>query len=141
MRSIAKAIVLTLALVAACASCSFLYAQSRSTPVDPAGIRTSTGTREISGVILNSKTGQPLAEADVTLLDTVGRKTIAETTSDEEGRFSFAHLTDGNFILRAAHRGYVASAYQEHESAFTGIITGEGLVSTGLRFMLAPQAV
>lgn len=135
MSRIARSIAPILALLAACAGCSFLRSQS---PTPPAS---TTGTRIISGVILSGKTGQPLAEADVTLWDTVARKTVAEITSDEEGRFSFSHLADGNFRLSAAHRGYIASAYEEHEGAFTGIVTGEGLVSTGLRFALAPQAV
>jgi 5-hydroxyisourate hydrolase-like protein (transthyretin family) len=130
-----KALIPTLALIAAQAGCGFLRAQSPSIPAN------SAGTREISGVVLNSKTGQPLPEAEVTLWDTEGRKTVAETTSDGEGRFSFAHLADGNFMLRAEHRGYVSAAFEEHEGAFTGIVTGEGLVSTGLRFALAPQAV
>jgi hypothetical protein len=130
-----KAVILTLALLSAQAACSFLRAQSPSTPAN------ATGVREITGVILSAKTGQPLPEADVTLRDTVARKAVAETTSDGEGRFSFAHLADSNFMLRATHRGYVAAAFEEHEGAFTGIVTGEGLVSTGLRFALEPQAV
>ena len=135
MSRIAELIALPLALLAACVGCSFLRAQSPSPPVG------TNGARVISGVVLSGKTGQPLAEADVTLWDTVARKTAAEITADEEGRFSFSHLADGNFKLSAAHRGYVTAAYEEHDGAFTGIVTGEGLVSTGLRFTLAPQAV
>jgi 5-hydroxyisourate hydrolase-like protein (transthyretin family) len=136
-----KAVVLTLALLAAQAGYNFLRAQSPSTPANSASTREATGTREISGVVLSAKTAQLLPEADVNLWDTVARKTVAETTSDDEGRFSFVHLPDSNFRLQATHRGYVAAAFEEHEGAFTGIVTGEGLVSTGLRFALAPQAV
>jgi hypothetical protein len=60
--------------------------------------------------------------------------------TDAEGRFSFANLPDGKFWLRASHRGYIASAFEQHPPGmFTAILTGEGLNSTDLKFMLPPQ--
>ena len=99
------------------------------------------GSRVISGVVLNASTGQPVTEADVNLTDSNGGSFSADATTDAEGRFVFTGLYDGKFSLHAEHRGYVSSGFDEHEGFFTGIVTGEGLVSTDLKFMLAPQAV
>jgi protocatechuate 3,4-dioxygenase beta subunit len=107
----------------------------------PASAQTSSGTRVISGVVISSASGQPLEGADVTLNDAKSGALFAEAATDSEGRFAFQHLSDGRFSLRAAHRGYIASAFQEHQGFSTAIITGEGLVSTDLKFPLAPQAV
>ena len=100
-----------------------------------------TGKYVISGVLLNASTGQPVAEAGVSLADSNGGASTADTTTDAEGRFSFAGWYDGKFSLHAQHRGYVASGFEEHEGFFTGIVTGDGMVSTDLKFMLPPQAV
>jgi hypothetical protein len=99
------------------------------------------GSRVISGIVLNASTGQPVTEAGISLVDSNGGAYSTDTTTDSEGRFLFAGLYDGKFSLHAEHRGYVASGFDEHEGFFTGIVTGEGIVSTGLKFMLAPQAV
>jgi 5-hydroxyisourate hydrolase-like protein (transthyretin family) len=91
-------------------------------------------------VLLNAKTGQPIEEATVTLAETHDRKTLDAVETDAEGRFSFSNLPDGRYALRASHRGYIAGAYQQHETgSFTAIVTGDGLDTTDLKFMLAPQ--
>ena len=97
--------------------------------------------REISGVVVSAKSGEPLAEAHVMLARTRDRKQVAETDTDAEGRFAFRSLGDGKFDLSASRRGYVAASYEQHDSGVsTAIVTGEGLISTGLRFELLPQA-
>jgi hypothetical protein len=100
-----------------------------------------TGERVISGVVLSALGGQPLEGADVTLLDAKSGTLLAETTSDGEGRFAFSRLADGKYSLRATHRGYIASAFDEHDGFSTAIVTGEGQASTGLRFSIKPLAV
>ncbi len=100
-----------------------------------------TGNRVISGVLLNAKTGQPIEEATVTLGEAHERRLFDSVQTDAEGRFSFSNLPDGKFALRASHRGYIAAAYEEHETgSFTAILTGDGLSTTDLRFMLEPQS-
>jgi 5-hydroxyisourate hydrolase-like protein (transthyretin family) len=116
-------------------------AQRRSRSETQAVAQIASGSRVISGTVVSAATGQPLDGADVTLNETRTGALIAETTADTEGRFAFQHLPDGKFSLRATHRGYVASAFQEHEGFSTAIVTGEGLVSTDLKFPLQPQAV
>src|SRR5208282_3601507 len=78
--------------------------------------------------------------AGVTLSDVKDGKETAETATDAEGRFAFAHVPDGRFALRAAHRGFVPAAFEEHGGFSTAIVTGAGLDATGLNFTLEPQA-
>ena len=97
--------------------------------------------REISGVVVSAKGGEPLAEAHVMLLRSNDRKPLTDTVTDAEGRFAFESLGDGKFDLVASRNGYVRASYQEHDGGVaTAIVTGDGLISTGLRFELSPQA-
>ena len=102
---------------------------------------TAAGNRIISGVVVNQSTGQPLTDAEVSLSDSLGGPLRMNTRTDAEGRFVFAHLPDGKFAIQGAHRGYTSAGYKEHEGYFTGIVTGEGLPTTGLTLTLAPHAV
>lgn len=109
--------------------------------VCPAQAPASATGRVISGVVVSAKSGEPLAEAQVVLTLTRGKKFTTETATDAEGRFTFGNLSDGKYNLAASHRGYIAASYEEHESGVsTAIVTGDGLISTGLRFELQPQA-
>jgi len=98
------------------------------------------GTRVISGVVSSAASGQPLAGANVTLRDTSIRDfpIVAGAISDDQGRFVFANPADGRFALSAWHRGYVAAGFEEHDGAFTAIVTGENLNTTGLALSLPP---
>jgi Carboxypeptidase regulatory-like domain len=101
----------------------------------------TSGGRVISGVIVNSVSGQTLEATDVTLTDMKTAALIAETASDAQGRFVFSNLPDGKYALRAAHRGYLASAFDEHDGFSSAIVTGEGLVTTDLKFFIKLLAV
>ncbi len=99
------------------------------------------GNREISGIVVNTRTGAPVIGADLTVRQSRDGKIVGQTSSDSEGHFSFPNLGDGKFALIATGKGYVPSAYQEHEPGVsTAIVTGESMISTGLRFELMPQA-
>jgi hypothetical protein len=105
-----------------------------------AQVAVSGANREISGVVVSAKTGEPLPAAQLTLVRTRDRKTIAETSSDNEGNFVFRNLDDGKFDVVASRQGYTRASYQQHVGVSTAIVTGEGMISTGLRFELEPQA-
>ena len=107
-------------------------------PVLRAQSAVATGTRVIAGIVISEASGQPLKDANVTLRDTKDFRLIAEGTTDSEGRFSFPGLHDGKFALNAARRGYAPTGYEEHDGAFTGIVTGENLTTTGLTLGLSP---
>ena len=125
-------VALSLAFVATCFCRSVLAAQPQP--------GSEAGSRVISGVLLNAKTGQPIEEAIVTLGEAHDRKLFDTVQTDAEGRFSFSNLPDGKYALRASHRGYIPAAYEQHQAgSFTAIITGDGLNSTDLKFMLEPQ--
>ncbi len=97
--------------------------------------------REISGVVVNARSGQPVPGAAMTLRQSRDLKVVAQTSSDAEGHFAFPNLGDGKFGVIAVAKGYVPSAYQEHEPGVsTAIVTGESMVTTGLRFELPPLA-
>ena len=98
------------------------------------------GPHEISGIVVSAKSGEPLANTSVTLIQSSTRKMIEEALTDTAGRFRFPSVADGKYDLLAARKGYVASAYQQHEGGInTAIVTGDGLISTGLLFELQPQ--
>jgi hypothetical protein len=101
----------------------------------------ASGNRIVGGVVLSAANAQPLEGADITLTDVKTSTLIAETASDAEGRFAFTHLGDGKYRLRATHRGYIASGFDEHDGFSTAIVAGEGLASTDLKFFIKPLAV
>jgi 5-hydroxyisourate hydrolase-like protein (transthyretin family) len=123
--------------IACLAFFSALCVHAQATPEKAA--HTAGGV--ISGTVTSAKTGQPLQDTSLTLTTIQDRKRVAETKTDGDGRFSFDNVPDAKYALRASHRGYVTAAYQEHPGGIsTAIVTGDGLVSTGLEFTLEPQA-
>jgi hypothetical protein len=130
VRLLSKSILLTLSALVSCIGSG--RAQSPAV---------SKGMYEIAGVVLNTRTGLPVRDAEVTLRRTKDNERLAETATNAEGHFSFPQLSSDKYSLLASHRGYIPAAYDEHENGSTAIVTGAGLTSTGLRFMLAPQAV
>jgi 5-hydroxyisourate hydrolase-like protein (transthyretin family) len=101
------------------------------------------GQYTISGTVISAATGQPLDRADVSLLaaNSEQGQSVAEATTNADGRFAFTHLAAAKYSLRADRQGYLAAAYDEHDGFSTSIVTGEGLVSDGLFFRLAPHSV
>ena len=97
------------------------------------------GSRTISGVVVNARTGQPIENATVQVEWTSNRRQAGETMTDAEGRFTFDKLADGKYGLSVQRRGYVGGYYDQHEgSGSTAIVTGEGLDTTGIRFAAEP---
>ena len=94
----------------------------------------------VSGRVVNEITGSPVSEANVTLTDTLGGPLRDESKTDSEGNFLFADLPDGKYELRAAHPGYLSSAYLEHEGFFCGVVVAQDAISTGLTVTLPPEA-
>lgn len=111
------------------ASCVFAQAPQGST------------YHEISGIVVSAKSGEPLADTSVTAILSSSRKPAAETVTDATGRFRFSDVPAGKYDLVASRRGYVTSAYQQHDGGIsTAIVAGDGLISTSLLFQLEPQA-
>jgi Carboxypeptidase regulatory-like domain len=121
------------------AAAIFLVAVLFFVAMDAAAAQAGAGNRVISGVVTGTG-GQPLADANVALSETVHPGPFTQTTTDTQGRFKFAALPDGRFALIASRRGYASSAYDEHGGVNTAIVTGENLDTTGLVVQLAPLA-
>lgn len=99
------------------------------------------GNDVIAGTVISGATGDPLAQADIHLTEVTSGADMGETITGNDGRFVFPHLPDGRYDLRASHRGYVTSGYDEHDQMMdTAIVTGPDLVTSGIRLTLPPNA-
>lgn len=94
----------------------------------------------ISGVVVNSLTGQALDKADVTIGPAQGSNAVQAVITGDDGRFEFNGLEAEKFWLRAERRGFALQAFEEHEGFFTGIVTGHGFDTEHLIFKLRPDA-
>ncbi len=98
-----------------------------------------TASYRIAGTVVGETNGQPIQRATVHLLNESDRKQVQSTASDEDGRFAFAGVPAGNFILQGSAPGYLQTNYDEHDSFTTGIITGMGADTESLVLKLHPQ--
>jgi len=95
----------------------------------------------ITGIVVDSVTGQPLDGAEVTIapVTALGDAQIFLTSSG--GRFLFSNLQAGKYRLMASRRGYAPQALHQHEGYSTGVAVGPGLDSEHIRFPLVPSSV
>jgi len=96
---------------------------------------------KIAGVVVNSVTGAPLAQARVSLVDTKTRKGVAQQQTGDGGRFEFAGLPAGKYSLDGSKRGYISGSYEQHEQFSTAIVTGPELKTDELVLRLNPVAL
>ncbi len=96
-------------------------------------------TFRISGTVVDAITGQPLAQADVSISST-SPSSAQIIRSGNDGSFAFENVAPGKYVLSARRRGYLAQNYQQHETFTTAIVVGPGLETENLRFRLAPVA-
>ncbi len=121
------------------------FQQAASPPVLPPASAPASSFR-ISGKVIDSVTGQPLARASVTL-NLTNSPDVSNPpdptrfgNTDAEGVFAFAGLPPGKYILSASRRGFVPQMYQQHEGFTTAITVGPGFPSEHLIFRLRPGA-
>lgn len=100
----------------------------------PAGYR-------ITGIIVDSVTGQPLEAAEVSIAPVTDLDDQRTFLTSSDGRFLFTDLPRGKYRLTASRSGYALQALDEHEGYSTAIAVGPGLDSEHVRFRLAPSAV
>ena len=92
----------------------------------------------IAGVVVDAVSGAPLPRAELSIsLNDDELKLVA----GEDGRFRFAGLEAGKYLLSAQARGYLREAFDQHGAYSTAIAVGPGLDSAHLVFRLHPQAV
>ena len=96
---------------------------------------------EISGVLVDAVTGQPLSKAKVAIAPVTKRDDFAIVTTGEDGRFFFSHLSPNKYTLSAQRRGYLTQAFHQHGSFSSSIAVGQGLDSSNLIFPLPPESI
>src|SRR5215472_10662922 len=98
-------------------------------------------TYRIAGTVVDSVTGQPLDDAEVTITSVTTPHELESFLTSADGRFLFTDLLAGKYRLMASRRGYAKQAFHEHEAFSTAIVVGPGLDSERIRFPLAPSSV
>jgi len=106
----------------------------------PASSQKTTGMYRIAGTVVDAKTGFPLARARVTITEARNERNVQAAMSSEDGHFEF-HAAVGKFSLQAFKRGYILSAYNQHEQFWTGIVTGAGIDIENLILRVTPAAL
>jgi hypothetical protein len=94
---------------------------------------------QISGVLVDANTGQPLPRARVAVAPVTQRDNFTTMITREDGRFSFANLTPGKYTLTAQARGYLLQSFNQHDQFSTSIVVGPDLDSGNLLFRLSPE--
>ncbi|HZQ69210.1 MAG TPA: carboxypeptidase-like regulatory domain-containing protein [Terriglobales bacterium] len=94
----------------------------------------------ISGTVVNAKEGGPLSKVRLVVSDVRNSENLQSLLTGEDGRFKF-RVRAGKYSLQAAKRGYISSAYNQHEQYSTAIVAGAGLNSENLKFRMSPAAV
>jgi Carboxypeptidase regulatory-like domain len=101
----------------------------------------------ITGVVVNSSTGAPVAHCHVTATRTergtgnrrAGSQQGAADT-DERGHFVLALASDGLWALQASARGYRSQSYDEHQGFHTAVVLSEHTLTYDVLFRLAPDS-
>ncbi len=98
-----------------------------------------TQTYAVSGVVLDSLTGQPLPGFDITLTSDKGG--AGQTVhAGNQGQFAFPAVPPGKYILSGTGPGYRAQGLNQHDNYFTGIAVGPKLDATNIVFRMQPDA-
>ena len=112
-----------------------MAAQQKATPSEaPASLRF-----EISGRVVDANSGARLAHTVVAVAPTTKRDELHTVVTDDDGQFRFADLPAGKYALTAQRRGYLTESYDQHDQFSTSIVTGSGLESNNLVFLLRPD--
>ncbi|HEX4544102.1 MAG TPA: carboxypeptidase regulatory-like domain-containing protein [Candidatus Acidoferrum sp.] len=120
-------------------ACGLLCAPCFASQNSAGGVETS-GAFGVEGVVVSAKTGEPLAQARVTLVSTKNAREAVSMITQEDGRFAFSGLSAGKYSLQGARRGYIPAAYEQHEQYSTAIVTGGEFDTHNLTLRLVPMA-
>ena len=97
--------------------------------------------KRISGVVIDRAGGNPVQDAEVTLLKLgITRGTQAKTSTDSEGRFQFSGVADGQYFVRVKKVGYSPGYYSPNPNLKEGSLLKieKGLPVKSLRIYLDP---
>ena len=114
-------------------------AQSQN-PAPPERRRASQ-TFNIAGTVVSATTGAPLSQARISIAETRDRGKAISMVTSEDGHFEFSQLKPGKYSLQGAKRGFISSAYEQHEQFSTAIVTGQEFSTENLVLRLTPMAL
>jgi hypothetical protein len=114
-------------------------AQSQNS-TSPEGPRAGQMFR-IAGTVVSTTTGAPLSQARISLAETRDRGKVISMITSEDGHFQFSQLKAGKYSLQGAKRGFISSAYEQHEQFSTAIVTGQEFSTENLVLRLTPMAL
>jgi hypothetical protein len=102
--------------------------------------QSAPGKFRITGKTVNAVNGQLLASTEVTIrkaehLDSILQKML--TAAD--GKFSFAGLEPGKYLLGGQRIGYSRQGFEQHGAFVSAVVVGPGLASENLIFRLRPD--
>lgn len=111
------------------------YASAASRGPDTAG-----GTYRVAGRVVAMADGAVLPLVRVTLREVKNPKNVQSVLTGDDGHFEFS-AAPGKYDLRGAKRGFITSAYDQHEQFSSAIVTGAGVDTANLVLKLSPLAV
>lgn len=98
-------------------------------------------TFRIAGTVVSATTGTPLSQARISISETTDRHKSISMITSEDGHFEFSQLQAGKYSLQGAKRGFISSAYEQHEQYSTAIVTGPEFSTENLVLRLTPMAL
>lgn len=105
------------------------------------GANVPQGFFRIAGTVVNARTGEALARAQVSLADTRNRAAIINVVTGSDGHFEFTGLGAAKYSLNGSKRGFSSAGYQQHEGFSTAIVTGPNFATDKLELRLMPTAL
>jgi hypothetical protein len=94
----------------------------------------------VAGLVVNSVSGQRLAGVSITLAPDRSGDPSQTVQSSDEGRFHFAPVAAGKYMLSASGPGYRAQGLNQHEYFFSAVVTGPDQDTSNIVFRLQPDA-
>src|ERR1700722_974449 len=111
------------------------------TPAWTAAQTASANGYRIAGTVVSKIDGHPLARARVVVRATKDPRKFDSQVTADDGKFDFLSIPAGKYSLSGAKRGYITTAYDQHDQFSTAIVTGAGLDTESLVLRMAPAAV
>ena len=140
---IPSAMLLITLLAIACAAQQAPQSGTLAAPASQTATPAAAQPLRISGTVVNSLTGQPVAAARVAIARVVqgtDRDISQSLTTGPDGRFQFTGLTRGKYSLMAAARGFSLQYFEHHDPYATAVAVAPDLDSTNLVFRMEPDA-
>jgi protocatechuate 3,4-dioxygenase beta subunit len=116
----------------------FVAAGVEMSGIDFTLVKLEPGTGSISGVVLDAKNSQPVANAVVYVYSSDKPYYYGKNMADEKGRFVIGELKSGSYTAQVYADGYVDEIFDDADSWETAarIEVGEPNETSGIRFLV-----